>query len=62
MAELAAQPGGGGDKGMFLTYLLSSDRLSRGEVYISVTELMLGGVDTVSSAARRHEAWSAVRV
>lgn len=34
-------------KGSYLAYLLLSDRLSRAEVYISVTELMLGGVDTV---------------
>lgn len=34
--------------GMYLTYLLSSNKLSLAEVYITVTELLLGGIDTVS--------------
>ncbi|KAI4889797.1 hypothetical protein NFI96_030819, partial [Prochilodus magdalenae] len=33
-------------EGMYLTYLLSTDKLSLAEVYITVTELLLGGVDT----------------
>ncbi|MEQ2201578.1 hypothetical protein XENOCAPTIV_014568, partial [Xenoophorus captivus] len=50
MAELKAQVCSGEPaEGMYLTYLLSSDKLSRAEVYISVTELMLGGVDTTSN-------------
>lgn len=51
-AEIEAQVGGGElAEGMYLTYLLSSDKLTRAEVYISVTELLLGGVDTVSSSS-----------
>lgn len=47
-AEIHAQVSSGEPaEGMFLTYLLASDRLSRAEVYITVTELLLGGVDTV---------------
>lgn len=48
VAEIEAQVCSGEPaEGMYLTYLLSSDKLSRAEVYISLTELLLGGVDTV---------------
>ncbi|XP_074415811.1 LOW QUALITY PROTEIN: cytochrome P450 27C1 [Scleropages formosus] len=36
-------------KGMYLTHLLSSNKLSLAEVYITITELLLGGVDTTSN-------------
>ncbi|KAM3850721.1 sterol 26-hydroxylase, mitochondrial [Diretmus argenteus] len=50
IAEMDAQVRGGElAGGMYLTYLLSSDKLSRAEVYISITELLLGGVDTTSN-------------
>lgn len=51
IAEIKAQVSSGEPvEGMYLTYLLSCDKLSRAEVNISVTELMLGGVDTVRSS------------
>lgn len=49
VAEIEAQVHSGDPvEGMYLTYLLASDKLTRAEVYITVTELLLGGVDTVS--------------
>lgn len=50
IAEIQAQVSSGKPaEGIYLTYLLSCDRLSRAEVYISITELLLGGVDTTSN-------------
>ncbi|XP_029372597.1 sterol 26-hydroxylase, mitochondrial isoform X2 [Echeneis naucrates] len=50
IAEINAQVSSGEPaEGMYLTYLLSSDKITRAEVDISVTELLLGGVDTTSN-------------
>lgn len=35
-------------EGLYLSHLLSSEHMSRAEVYTCITELLLGGVDTVS--------------
>lgn len=34
-------------EGLYLSHLLSSDHMTRAEVYTCITELLLGGVDTV---------------
>lgn len=48
--EMKAQIAAGEQvEGMYLTYLLSCDKLTLPEVYISITELLLGGVDTTSN-------------
>nr|XP_020447691.1 cytochrome P450 27C1-like [Monopterus albus]XP_020447692.1 cytochrome P450 27C1-like [Monopterus albus] len=50
MAEIKAQARSGESaEGMYLTSLLSSDKLTIKEVYITVTEVLLGGVDTTSN-------------
>ncbi|KAF7641937.1 hypothetical protein LDENG_00268020 [Lucifuga dentata] len=50
LAEIEALMCGGEPvEGLYLTYLLSSDKLSISEICTSVTELLLGGVDTTSN-------------
>lgn len=36
-------------EGLYLSHLLSSDHMTRAEVYTCITELLLGGVDTTSN-------------
>lgn len=47
MKELEGQVEGGKEVSGYLSYLLASGRLSLDEVYGSVAELLLAGVDTV---------------
>lgn len=48
VAEIAVRMQNGEPvEGLYLSHLLSSDHMSRAEVYTCITELLLGGVDTV---------------
>lgn len=50
IAEIDAQVANGQSvEGLYLTYLLSSDKMSRAKIFTCVTDLLLGGVDTVRS-------------
>lgn len=50
IAEIEARVASGQSvEGLYLTHLLSSNKLSRAEIYTCITELLLGGVDTVPS-------------
>ncbi|XP_013767732.1 cytochrome P450 27C1 [Pundamilia nyererei] len=50
MAEVEAQVSRGEPiEAMYLTYLLSSGKLTKAEVYISATQLLSSGVDTITS-------------
>uniref|UniRef100_A0A7N9AW69 Cytochrome P450 27C1-like n=1 Tax=Mastacembelus armatus TaxID=205130 RepID=A0A7N9AW69_9TELE len=50
IAEIEAQVRSGEPaEGTYLTYLLSSDKMTKAEVHITATELLLGGVDTTSN-------------
>lgn len=54
IAEIEARVESGQSvEGLYLTYLLSSNKLSRSEIYTCITEMLLGGVDTVSSRISR---------
>ncbi|KAM8902689.1 sterol 26-hydroxylase, mitochondrial [Spinachia spinachia] len=59
ISDMEAKEGRGQPaEGMYLTHLLSTHKLSRAEVYISITELLLGGVDTTSNTL----AWALYRL
>ncbi|CAB1450368.1 unnamed protein product [Pleuronectes platessa] len=50
MAEIEARVRSGEPAdGLYLSYLLSSEKLSRSQIYITITELLVGGVDTTSN-------------
>lgn len=50
IAEIEARVEGGESvEGLYLTHLLASNKLSRAEIYTCITEMLLGGVDTVRS-------------
>ncbi|KAF3857063.1 hypothetical protein F7725_008922, partial [Dissostichus mawsoni] len=54
ICEIEAQVSSGEPaEGLYLTYLLTSDQLSRSEVYTSVTELLLGGSTRDGGAQER---------
>lgn len=51
IAEINAQVANGQSvEGLYLTYLLSSDKMSRAEISACITDLLLGGVDTVRTS------------
>lgn len=55
IAEIDAQVAKGQSvEGLYLTYLLSSDKMSRAEISACITDLLLGGVDTVRSRQNRR--------
>uniref|UniRef100_A0A8C5DBC8 Sterol 26-hydroxylase, mitochondrial-like n=1 Tax=Gouania willdenowi TaxID=441366 RepID=A0A8C5DBC8_GOUWI len=50
MAEIEVKVGSGeAVEGLYLTHLLTAGNMSKAEVYICITELLLGGVDTTSN-------------
>ncbi|TWW63845.1 sterol 26-hydroxylase, mitochondrial isoform X1 [Takifugu flavidus] len=50
IAEIDARVANGQSvEGLYLTYLLSSDKMSRAEISTCITDLLLGGVDTTSN-------------
>lgn len=55
IAEIEAQVASGQSvEGLYLTHLLSSNKLSKAEIYTCISELLLGGVDTVRSGRKQQ--------